>query len=405
MPTKFQHKRSTTPGAIPTITDLANAELGINLPDKKIYTAANSSTIIELSSGPVGGTNTQIQFNNSNSFGASAGLTFNYTTNTFNVSNTITIGSNVSLSTGIISIGNSTVNTSSNSTTFNINGKQIAPKYINTFSSSGTWTTPLSLFDANVTYVLIEMWAGGGSGGAWTGGGGGGGAYSWDILPLAVFTATCTVTVGAGGVASNASNSGSSGGYSEVVVNSNYSLRAYGGSGGTTGTGSGLGGHGGSPYVAPSSNNAKTPIPAPFIDMTSTLDANNVLTSVICIPTGAGVGYAHTWTANVPGIQGFGGGGGTNGMLGGNGMLSYDGGAGGGGAGRSTGAVSPGGISDTGGFFSGSSNGAGGSGGNNSTFPTNGTLYGGGGGGGSANATLGRASAAGANGFVRITVF
>jgi len=46
---------------------------------------------------------------------ASAGFTFNKDSNTLNVSNTVTVGANVSLSTSALSIGNSTVNTAVNS--------------------------------------------------------------------------------------------------------------------------------------------------------------------------------------------------------------------------------------------------------------------------------------------------
>jgi len=62
-----------------------------------------------------GGTNTQVQFNDSGVLAASAGFTFNKDSNTLNVSNTVTVGANVSLSTSALSIGNSTVNTAVNS--------------------------------------------------------------------------------------------------------------------------------------------------------------------------------------------------------------------------------------------------------------------------------------------------
>ena len=45
----FQHKRSTVSGVIPTTGDLSAGELGINLADKKLFTA-NSSAVFELGS-------------------------------------------------------------------------------------------------------------------------------------------------------------------------------------------------------------------------------------------------------------------------------------------------------------------------------------------------------------------
>lgn len=60
--------------------------------------------------GSPNGSNTEIQFNDSSSFGGSAGFTFNKTTNVIFVSNTITVGSNVFINTSSIVVGNSTVN-------------------------------------------------------------------------------------------------------------------------------------------------------------------------------------------------------------------------------------------------------------------------------------------------------
>jgi len=58
-----------------------------------------------------GGSNTQVQFNDSGVLAASAGFTFDKVSNTLNVSNTITVGANVSLSTSTLFVGNSSVNT------------------------------------------------------------------------------------------------------------------------------------------------------------------------------------------------------------------------------------------------------------------------------------------------------
>jgi hypothetical protein len=138
---RIQHKRSTVSGVVPTTSDVSAGELGINLADRKLFTS-NGSAVFELGSnlsnlavsanltvgasgtivltpgagvyanntlGTAGqvltsnstsvywstvtvspvGSNTQVQFNDSGSFGASAGFTFNKTSNTLAISNTI----------------------------------------------------------------------------------------------------------------------------------------------------------------------------------------------------------------------------------------------------------------------------------------------------------------------------
>lgn len=84
------------------------------------------------------GTNTEIQFNDSGVANASPGFTFDKSTNTVSVSNSVAVGSNVKLTTAVLSIGNSTVNSVINSTsitTGTLNG---------TFNVSPTVTVSLS---------------------------------------------------------------------------------------------------------------------------------------------------------------------------------------------------------------------------------------------------------------------
>lgn len=119
--TKIQVKRSQTGGVVPTTGDLDIAELGINTADKKMFTS-NGTAIFEVGSnlssvsvgggkfsanttnayidgvpissgGSPGGANTQIQYNDSTTFGGSAGFTFNNTTNNVVIANTLTVGS------------------------------------------------------------------------------------------------------------------------------------------------------------------------------------------------------------------------------------------------------------------------------------------------------------------------
>jgi hypothetical protein len=74
---------STTAAAVPTSGNLANGELAINITDGKLYYKSNAGTVTLLAgaggSGIVAGSNTQVQFNNSGVFGASANLTWSGT--------------------------------------------------------------------------------------------------------------------------------------------------------------------------------------------------------------------------------------------------------------------------------------------------------------------------------------
>lgn len=84
-----------------------------------LTSGGNGSNAYWVSTGTLatqpGGTNTQVQFNDSGVLAASAGMSFNKDSNNFFIANTITVGSNVSLSTSVLNIGNSTVNTVVNS--------------------------------------------------------------------------------------------------------------------------------------------------------------------------------------------------------------------------------------------------------------------------------------------------
>ena len=75
---------TTTALAAPVAGNLVNGELAINITDGKLYYKDNLGAVKVLAgsggSGVVAGSNTQIQFNNSGVFGASANLTWDGTT-------------------------------------------------------------------------------------------------------------------------------------------------------------------------------------------------------------------------------------------------------------------------------------------------------------------------------------
>jgi hypothetical protein len=170
--------------------------------------------------------------------------------------------------------------------------------------SPHTWTKP-----AGLTYVDVQLWAGGGSGGSSTGtfsaAGGGGGAYIRGSFLAGSLGATETVTIGAGGAA--VTGGGSTNG--NVGGNSSFGskLTIYGGGGGRGTTGSG-GGGGGTQSAGATASTGGNPLPS----TTSTFGGGN------------GGGDA------VGGSSVYGGGGGSDGDRVG-GASVYGGGGGGGG--------------------------------------------------------------------------
>lgn len=81
--TPIQLYYSTTAAAVPVNTNLASGELAINITDGKLYYKNNSGVVTLLAgatSGPAGGSNTQVQYNSSGALAGSANLTFSGTT-------------------------------------------------------------------------------------------------------------------------------------------------------------------------------------------------------------------------------------------------------------------------------------------------------------------------------------
>ena len=73
---------STTVSAAPTAGNLANGELAINITDGRLFYKDNLGAVQVLATkgtGSIGGSNTQVQFNNNGALGGSANLTWNGT--------------------------------------------------------------------------------------------------------------------------------------------------------------------------------------------------------------------------------------------------------------------------------------------------------------------------------------
>ncbi len=112
-------------------------------------------------------------------------------------------------------------------------GSSVSPVSVTTFTASGTWTKP-----SVGTLVYVEIWSGGGGGArAEVSRGGGGGGFLSIILPFSLFSATETVTIGAGGAGRTTAlgnGPGVSGGTSSLTVGSTTTLSVTGGNGGDT---------------------------------------------------------------------------------------------------------------------------------------------------------------------------
>jgi hypothetical protein len=112
---------SSTPGALPSAANLTSsasgAELAINYADGKLY-FKNSSGVVTLlagsSSGPAGGSNTQVQYNNAGVLAGSSNMTFDGTS--------LTLGGNPTLSggtaNGVLYLNGSKVATSGSALVF-----------------------------------------------------------------------------------------------------------------------------------------------------------------------------------------------------------------------------------------------------------------------------------------------
>ena len=101
------------------------------------------------------GTNTQIQFNDSGVANGVAGFTFNKAANALFVGNTVTVGANVVLSTTSLSIGNSTVNAVTNSSTLTVTNISVTNATITKIYANGAHGTDNQVLTSNSTGGLF----------------------------------------------------------------------------------------------------------------------------------------------------------------------------------------------------------------------------------------------------------
>ena len=78
--TPIQLYYSTTASAAPTAGNLMNGELAINITDGKLYYKDNGGVVQVIATkgaGTIGGSNTQIQFNDGGALAGNAAMVFN----------------------------------------------------------------------------------------------------------------------------------------------------------------------------------------------------------------------------------------------------------------------------------------------------------------------------------------
>lgn len=285
---------------------------------------------------------------------AGGNSSFIITANSTQISAISVDGSNLSINSTVIFMGNTTANLIINATTTStdqvvVNGVTYTSASMSAvantvdyqaFTANGTWTKPA--WATSTDLVTIMMWGGGG-GGNTTGGSGGGGACVIVHKPAGECNATCTVVVGTGGTASVV------GGDSSFSPNSTFTITAYGG-GNANAT---FGGGGGGWFSAGSVGTSGGPLGGAAGNVTAA--------SVSTASTFGGGGAGNTAAANgAASIWGGGGGGVTTGV---GGASIY-----GGGGGSGTGAA---GISRFGGNGANSSTTAGAPGGGGAGNTTN----------------------------------
>lgn len=116
-------------GIVQLVDSTSNSSITHAATANSVKTVYDFAAQIAATGTPPGGTNTHVQFNNSNTFAGSANFTFNTTTATLAVSNTITAAAftagNVSITTTNIRVGNATVNASISAGALTINGVNV----------------------------------------------------------------------------------------------------------------------------------------------------------------------------------------------------------------------------------------------------------------------------------------
>ena len=137
------------------ISGALKANGGIGTSGQVLYSNGSVSYWADLpaSSGVVGGSNTQVQFNDSNGFGGTAGFTFDKTSNTLSVSNTISVGGTTLNSTVYAGTSNNTSFVGSVSAANVVSNAQLSSNLANYQTTAGLAANVATLTANNANYL------------------------------------------------------------------------------------------------------------------------------------------------------------------------------------------------------------------------------------------------------------
>jgi len=159
--TPIQLYYSTTASQAPSAGNLANGELAINITDGKLFYKDNGGVVQVLATkgaGTIGGSNTQVQYNNAGALAGSANLTFDgttFTANALTVSNAVTLSGGTA--NGVAYLNGSKVLTTGSALTFDGTNLTVGGSAIEKITTNGN-----IVGTAGQTYVYSN----GGSGSA-----------------------------------------------------------------------------------------------------------------------------------------------------------------------------------------------------------------------------------------------
>lgn len=140
--TPIQLYYSATTTNTPSAGNLANGELAINIADGKLFYKDSGGTVQVIATkgtGPIGGSNTQVQFNNNGALGGASGFTWDGTYLTVNSLKNSALTSGRVTFAGASGLLSDSANLTWNGTTFAITGALTASAD-STFSSTGAVT-------------------------------------------------------------------------------------------------------------------------------------------------------------------------------------------------------------------------------------------------------------------------
>lgn len=137
-------------GIVQLIDSVTNTSVTLAATANSVKTVYDFAATIAATGTPPSGANTNIQFNNSNTFGGSAAFTFNSATNTVTVGSQLNVGANASLSTEFLRIGNSSVNTAISAASITLNGVNVNTAIT---GNAATAFTNATAFAANATNI------------------------------------------------------------------------------------------------------------------------------------------------------------------------------------------------------------------------------------------------------------